>query len=213
MKNKKKLSTGKTILNIVLIIIFLTLGFLVRNTGEGILFDIKVLEIFHKATNPTILSFMKVISFLGAEKFLVPVMFIVIVYNVAKKKNREAIFLIVNTLGSFFLNSLIKQVFQRTRPFDFSLVKQGGLSYPSGHSMVVMSMYLALFYLLTKNQENRNKRIVIGVLAGGYIAMMGISRMYLGVHWPTDIIGGYICGYLLYQTSKKLIMEKINIDK
>lgn len=208
MKNKKKLSTGKNILNIVLIIIFLTLGFLVRNTGEGILFDIKVLEIFHKATNPTILSFMKVISFLGAEKFLVPVMFIVIVYNVAKKKNREAIFLIVNTLGSFFLNSLIKQVFQRTRPFDFSLVKQGGLSYPSGHSMVVMSMYLALFYLLTKNQENRNKRIVIGVLAGGYIAMMGISRMYLGVHWPTDIIGGYICGYLLYQTSKKLIMEK-----
>ena len=208
MKNKQHLRDKKNVFNMVLLLMFLVLGFMVRNTGEGILFDLKVLEFFHQSTNPFILKFMKAISYLGAEKFLVPAMLIIIVFNLIKKRTREAVFLIVNTLGSFGLNSLIKQVFQRTRPFDFSLVKQGGLSYPSGHSMVVMSMYLALFYLLTRNQEDKNKRILTGVLIGGYIALMGVSRMYLGVHWPTDIIGGYICGYLLYDISKEIIIEK-----
>lgn len=208
MENKNNKASIKIAINIILIVIFLTIGLMVRNSGEGILFDVKLLEFFHKTTDPAILRFMKVVSYLGAEKFLVPAMLIIIVFNLVKKKMNEATFLIVNTLGSFGLNSLIKQIFQRTRPFDFSLVKQGGLSYPSGHSMVVMSMYLAIFYLLTRNQEDKNKRILIGGLIGSYIALMGVSRMYLGVHWPTDIIGGYICGYLLYEASKRFMMEK-----
>ena len=113
----------------------------------------------------------------------------------------------VNTLGSFTLNFLVKQVFQRSRPFDFFLVEQGGLSYPSGHAMVVMSMYLAIFYLLTRNIQNDSKGILIGVFIGSYIILMGISRLYLGVHWPTDIVGGYILGYLLYDISKKILRE------
>lgn len=199
--NKRKM------INIILLAIFLILGFMVRNSAEGILFDVKLLEFLHKSTNTTLLKIMKGISYLGAEKFLVPLMLFIIVFNLIKKNIRESIFLLVNTLGSFTLNSLIKQIFQRTRPLDFSLVKQGGLSYPSGHSMVVMSMYLAIFYLLTKNEKDKNKRVSIGLVVGIYIISMGISRMYLGVHWPTDIIGGYICGYLLYDISKIIIKE------
>ncbi|OLS02103.1 phosphatase PAP2 family protein [Tissierella creatinophila] len=202
MKDNKK----KTI-NIILLLIFLTFGMMVRNSTEGILFDTKLLEFLHKGTNPTLLKIMKGISYLGAEKFLVPIMLIIIVFNLIKKNIRESLFLLVNTLGSFTLNSLIKQVFQRTRPFDFSLVKQGGLSYPSGHAMVVMSMYLSIFYLLTRKEEDKNKQFLIGLIICIYIISMGISRMYLGVHWPTDIIGGYICGYLLYDISKKIIKE------
>lgn len=207
MENKKPITNKRKIIMGALIIIFLSLGIMVRNTGEGILFDIKVLEFFHQTTNPYILKFMKTVSYLGAEKFLVPLMVVIIGYKLVKKKNREAIFLIINTLGSFGLNSLIKQVFQRTRPFDFSLVEQGGLSYPSGHAMVVMSMYLAIYYLLTRDEKDKSKGLILGVLIGSYIGLMGVSRMYLGVHWPTDIIGGYICGYLLYYASKKLLVE------
>lgn len=207
MENKKNIANKRNIINIFLVTVFLILGFMVRNSAEGILFDVKVLEFIHQNNNPVIFNIMKGLSFLGAEKFLIPFMFIIIIYNVIKKHIREALFLLVNTLGSFSLNSLIKQFFQRTRPFDFSLVKQGGLSYPSGHSMVVMSMYLACFYLLTRNQEDKNKRILTGVIIGTYIALMGLSRLYLGVHWPTDIIGGYICGYLLYYISKRIIKE------
>ena len=122
-----------------------------------------------------------------------------------KKNIFESIFLLVNTLGSFLLNVLLKQVFNRVRPFHLSLVEQGGLSYPSGHSMVVMSMYLALLYLLIREEERKNKKLLLKGLAGVYILLMGLSRMYLGVHWPTDIIGGYIIGYLLYSWSKRII--------
>lgn len=199
MKEKNK------IINIFLLLVFLILGFMVRNTGEGILFDVGVLEFIHSNTNPNLVKIMKAISYLGAENFLIPLVLLVVLYNIFKKNNRQAIFLTVNTLGSFGLNALLKQIFQRTRPFDFSIVEQGGLSYPSGHSMVSMSMYLGIYYLLTRKEKNKKKKVLIGSFIGLYILLMGMSRMYLGVHWPTDIIGGYIGGYLLYKMSKKIL--------
>ena len=200
MKNKK-------IINILLLLIFLILGFMVRNTGEAILFDAKLLEFIHTSTNPTLFKIMKGISYLGSEKFIIPFMLILISFNLFKKNIAEGIFLLVNSLGSFGLNSLLKEVFQRTRPLDFFLVKQGGLSYPSGHSMVVMSMYLACYYLLTRNIKDKNKKFLIASIIAIYILAMGASRMYLGVHWPTDVIGGYISGYLLYVESKKILRD------
>lgn len=201
MKNNKK------IMNIFLLFIFIVIGLMVRNISDGIFLDMKILEFLHKNDSSILLSIMKRISYLGSEKFLIPFMIVIIAISLIKKNIRQSIFLLVNTLGSFTLNFLVKQVFQRSRPFDFFLVEQGGLSYPSGHAMVVMSMYLAIFYLLTRNIQNDSKGILIGVFIGSYIILMGISRLYLGVHWPTDIVGGYILGYLLYDISKKILEE------
>ncbi len=201
MKNNKK------IINIMLLLIFITLGLMVRNTSEGILFDANILEFIHNNSSPILLKIMKGISYLGSEKFIIPFMITIVTISLIRKNISQSIFLLVNSLGSFTLNFLIKQVFQRSRPFDFFLVKQGGLSYPSGHAMVVMSMYLAIFYLLTRNMKDKNKGVLIGVFIGFYIILMGISRLYLGVHWPTDIIGGYILGYLLYDISKTIVKE------
>lgn len=204
----EKIKSGKSkgiILEVFLLLVFLTIGFFVRNSSEGILFDAKILDFLHRDISPIVLEIMKGISFLGSEKFIVPFITLVLVYNMYKKNIFESIFLLVNTLGSFLLNVLLKQVFNRVRPFHLSLVEQGGLSYPSGHSMVVMSMYLALLYLLIRGERKRNKRLLLKGLVGVYILLMGLSRMYLGVHWPTDIIGGYIIGYLLYSWSKRII--------
>lgn len=201
MKNNKK------IMNIFLLFIFIVIGLMVRNISDGIFLDMKILEFLHKNDSSILLSIMKRISYLGSEKFLIPFMIVIIAISLIKKNIRQSIFLLVNTLGSFTLNFLVKQVFQRSRPFDFFLVEQGGLSYPSGHAMVVMSMYLAIFYLLTRNIQNDSKGILIGIFIGSYIILMGISRLYLGVHWPTDIVGGYILGYLLYDISKKILEE------
>ncbi len=84
-------------------------------------------------------------------------------------------------------------------------VKQGGLSYPSGHSMVTMSMYLTIAYLLTRKKANKKTRLLVYSLMILIILTMGLSRMYLGVHWPTDIIGGYIGGYLVYYISLRFV--------
>jgi len=128
-----------------------------------------------------------------------------IIYSLKKNERYISKLLLLSSLGSWVVNFLLKQIFHRTRPLDFILVKQGGLSYPSGHSMVTMSMYLTISYLLSKKYEN--KRPLIYSLSAIFILLMGISRMYLGVHWPTDIIGGYIGGYLFFSLYINLIKE------
>ncbi len=200
MKNRKWIT-----FNIILLIIFLYLGFLVRNSAEGILFDVAVLDLIHNSSNPILLSIMKFISFIGSETFLFPAIGIVIIYTFIKKRHYISKILLANTLGSWILNYILKWIFQRTRPFDYALVKQGGLSYPSGHSMVTMSMYLAIAYLLSRNVEDNIKKRNIYIIATTFIILMGVSRMYLGVHWPTDIIGGYIMGYLYFNSTIKII--------
>lgn len=201
MKNKRLI----LILNTILLIVFLYLGFLVRNSAEGILFDVSVLDFIHNSTNPILLSIMKFISFVGSGWFLFPAIGVVIIYTFIKKKHYITKFLLVNTLGSWILNYILKWIFQRTRPFDYALVTQGGLSYPSGHSMVTMSMHLAIAYLLSRNIDDHIKKRNIYIVAATIIILMGISRMYLGVHWPTDIVGGYIMGYLFFNSTIKLV--------
>src|SRR5699024_4676892 len=141
----------------ILGIIFLTLGIMVRNSTEGILFDMAILNFLHSNFSPVLFSFMKSISFIGSEKFLFPVVGLVIIYTLIKKRYYISKFLLANTLGSFILNQILKQIYNRTRPLDFILVKQGGLSFPSGHSMVTMSMYLSIAYLITRGRKIKLK--------------------------------------------------------
>lgn len=185
--------------------IFLIIGFLVRNSSEGILFDEPVLEFIHSNHNPLIFAIMKFITHLGSWYFLLPVLAIIIINSLREKKYYISKLLIASSLGSWIVNFLLKFIFNRTRPFDYSLVKQGGLSYPSGHSMVTMSMYLTIAYLLSRKFHKKKKLIYF--LSTIFILLMGVSRMYLGVHWPTDIIGGYIGGYLFFFIYINLIKE------
>jgi len=191
----------------ILGIIFLTLGIMVRNSTEGILFDMAILNFLHSNFSPVLFSFMKSISFIGSEKFLFPVVGLVIIYTLIKKRYYISKFLLANTLGSFILNQILKQIYNRTRPLDFILVKQGGLSFPSGHSMVTMSMYLSIAYLITRGRKIKLKEKTIYMIAISMILLMGISRVYLGVHWPTDILGGYIGGYIVFYLSNIIIKE------
>lgn len=200
MKNKR----FTLFFNLTLLIIFLYLGFLVRKTTQGTLFDIIILDYIHSSNNTIILSIMKLISFIGSGWFLFPAVGIVIMYTFIKKEQYISKILLVNTLGSWIFNYLLKFIYQRSRPFDYALVKQGGLSFPSGHAMVTMSMYLAIAYLLSKNTNEKIKKKYIYIIATTIIILMGISRMYLGVHWPTDIIGGYLMGYLFFYVTINL---------
>lgn len=195
------------ILLIILILIFLSIGFMVRGKSEGILFDVSVIEFIQGNENPILFKLMKGISFIGSGYFLFPIILIVSIYILIKKEYYILKLLLGSTLGCYSLNFLLKQLFQRTRPLDFFLVEQSGLSYPSGHSMVTMSLYLTIAYLITKNQDDIKKRRYIYLLAFLMILLMGISRIYLGVHWPTDVLGGYIMGYVFYNINLKIMKE------
>lgn len=201
MKKKSKL-----VLYSILIIIFLILGFMVRNSKEGILFDMAILNAIHESPNDNIFIFMKIISFLGSGTFLIGLIIIIVIYNFIKKNYYISKLLLASTLGSYVLNFILKSIVNRTRPLDFFLVDQGGLSFPSGHSMVAASMYLTIAYILSDKFKDKKKIIYFASVI--IILLMGISRLFLGVHWPTDIIGGYIMGYILYRLIINTIKDR-----
>ncbi len=197
----------KIIILSLMLIAFFTLGFMVKDSSEGILFDVNIMEYIHNNTSPIILSLMKFISFIGSERFLFPAVTMTIAYTLVKKRYYISKLLLLSTLGSYLLNYLLKQIFHRTRPIEYFLVNQGGLSFPSGHSMVTMTFYSTLAFLLAKKVEDSRKKRLIHIIAFVMICLMGISRIYLGVHWPTDVIGGYLAGYIFYYLAVTLVTE------
>ena len=190
-----------------MLVLFLGIGFIVKGTSEGILLDIKVMDYIHSGTNERLLGVMKFISFIGSEIFLIPAIGIAVLYNLIKKKRYIPKLLVLSTLGSYVLNFLLKEFFQRQRPFDYFLVNQGGLSYPSGHSMVTVTLYSTIAFLLAKKTENIWRKRFIYLLSFVIICLMGISRLYLGVHWPTDVLGGYLMGYIFYSILTTAVKE------
>ena len=100
-------------------------------------------------------------------------------------------------LGSTLLNSLLKGLFDRPRPdlFPWRAPYAGQSSFPSGHAMTAMVVYLTLAYLVARLEPTPVlRRLTLG-FTGVVILLIGLSRMYLGVHFPTDVVAGYIAGF------------------
>ena len=85
---------------------------------------------------------------------------------------------------------------QRPRPEDIvHLVREGGFSFPSGHSITSMFVYGMLLYLICQHVADRRLRILLSVLAAIPLVLVGPSRIYLGVHYPTDVLAGWCLGF------------------
>ena len=80
----------------------------------------------------------------------------------------------------------------RVRPVGIALIEQGGYSFPSGHSMMAFAFYGFIIYLINKSNMAKKKKIVITTLLSILILLIGVSRIYLGVHFASDVLGGFI---------------------
>ena len=138
---------------------------------------------------------MVVITYLGNPSFTVPAVFIIFALLWVRKHRVEACFFALNCAGGAVLSTWLKLLFGKTRPalWDSPIVETT-FSYPSGHALGSVVLYGFLAYLLGRRALQYK-----GWIYGGAIALslaVGFSRLYLGVHWPTDLLGGYIIGFL-----------------
>ena len=112
------------------------------------------------------------------------------------QRQREFMWLIlIATIGGALLSFGLKEIFARERPpLIFHLLTVKSLSFPSGHAMISSIVYLTQGALLAKVQTNKNLRVYILLVAILLVFLIGISRIYLGVHYPTDVFAGWSAG-------------------
>lgn len=167
-------------------------------SGEEILqFDQRVISFIQGLESPILTSIMKFFTFIGSFPMVI-VLFIVVSYFLYRALNyRTELFLFGTVIiGASILNQILKQLFQRARPDFYRLIGIGGYSFPSGHAMSAFATYGILTFLLWRHIPNRLGRTVLVIISSVFILMIGISRIYLGVHYPSDIIGGYFASGL-----------------
>lgn len=108
-------------------------------------------------------------------------------------KNKKLTILIWINLGiSALLNQILKHIVQRPRPTEFRIIDESGYSFPSGHSMVSAAFYGFLIYLIYKNVKNKYLKLGLILLLSILIILIGISRIYLGVHYTSDVLAGFL---------------------
>jgi undecaprenyl-diphosphatase len=111
------------------------------------------------------------------------------------RKRSAAVFLLVAIIGGTVLSFLLKDVFERPRPVVVPhLMEEHSSSFPSGHSMMSAVVYLTLGALLDRFVEGRRLKLYCLVVAMLLTMLVGCSRVFLGVHYPTDVLGGWTAG-------------------
>lgn len=113
------------------------------------------------------------------------------------------------------LNQLLKRILRRPRPTEFRIVEETGYSFPSGHSMVSLAFYGYLIYLIYRYIKNKYIKWSLIVLLSILICLIGISRIYLGVHYTSDVLGGFLLSisYLVVYISLIKNLKIKNITK
>jgi len=103
--------------------------------------------------------------------------------------------LLLNSVGAGIWTGITKNAIERARPADVThLVQVSGFSYPSGHSLVSTSLYLTIAILAARHMPETKGRILLFCLAIVVISLVGMSRVYLGVHYPRDVASGVLLG-------------------
>lgn len=184
--------------NLIIIssIMFLLLLFLyLLNRLEFI--DSFVYELIIGIKSDVTTKFMKFITFFASTKFIVGVVIFLFILSIFKG-SFPLIFNFVIILESV-INSIVKLLVKRARPSLINLVIETTYSFPSGHTMAAVVLYGLIIYLINKTKINKNLKIAINILLITLIILIMVSRIYLGVHFFSDVFAGLFLGlsYLL----------------
>ena len=197
-----------------LIILFICLVVFIKFTEEVFFNEIIKTDavaykyVVEKLRTDSLTKIMKVITFFGDAISIITLTILSIIF--VKNKNNK-IFIGVNAVLITLLNLLIKNLVKRPRPEGFRIISESGYSFPSGHSMVSTAFYGLFIYLAYKYINNKKLKYFICISLSILIVLIGTSRVYLGVHYGSDVIAGFVLSvaYLIGFTS---IFSKILED-
>lgn len=207
-KNKKILTV---VTSLILLLTFLLFAILI-DTGKIIGFD----DILYGKVTIYNCDFMKYFSIAMSQLSSATVLILITILLCIDLKDKKVSYLvIINLLFSVVLNQFLKNIFVRERPFDLMIIDETGYSFPSGHSMISFAFYGYIIYLIYKGYLKTNHKYIASILITILIFLVGCSRVYLGVHYASDVLGGFVISglylilYIIF--SEKVIRGEINL--
>ena len=161
--------------------------------GDTVRFDLAVRNFVHGFASPAVTMLMRALTAIGnmPSVLLLTVAASVVLWFYGRK--RGAVLLPLTVTGAVLLMFVLKLVFRRHRPDPyFGLPTPLDFSFPSGHALVAFCFWGVLAVVVSTEQRSRFSRIAMWCLAIGMVIGIGLSRIYLGVHYPSDVVGGYL---------------------
>jgi membrane-associated phospholipid phosphatase len=156
--------------------------------------DARLAEALHAHLIPSATTALSAVTTLGSTALLALIVGAVAAYLVPRRRGRDAALLAVTLVGAELLTWILKAIFERPRPtFEDPVATASWFSFPSGHALSSIAVYGALAYVFVGGVRSRGARAAfVGVAI--LVAVIGFSRLYLGVHYLTDVLAGYSAG-------------------
>lgn len=207
----KKLTRALAEISICLAIILGTLIIFFKlddyaNTPFIMFIDKVIPEFIYTLRTPLLNSIMAGISFFGNE-LLLAAAFVFVLLLIVKKHIKDAVIFLIILFSGFYFNLVLKEIYMRPRPDLMPLAQELTYSFPSGHSMNSILFYSLISYFIFRNSRNKKIEKAATIISAFLILGIGFSRIYLGVHYPSDVLAGFIAG--LFYFSLVVLVERI----
>jgi undecaprenyl-diphosphatase len=177
--------------------------------GETAAFDLSVRAWVHQFASPNMTRVMTAISLLGYDILIVELVIALAVFLYLGWKHAAG-WLAVSMAGALILDLTLKYSFRRPRPQPFFGAAPHSFSFPSGHALCSFCFYAVLAGLIAARTRSMFLRVAAGVIAAALVVAIGLSRIYLGMHYPSDVIAGYLGAAIWVSTLLVLDRWRVN---
>lgn len=165
-----------------------------------VFFDTAITQTIYLLRSPLMTEIMKIITFFGGQTAIIAGLIITIWYLFSKNKKETLVFFFILSFG-VLLNLLLKDIFGRARPDFLPLLEEETFSFPSGHAMNSFIFYTSLSFFVFRKNTHHIRKWGLMISSAILIFLIGVSRVYLGVHFPSDVLAGYIAGFWWFVTA------------
>lgn len=167
-----------------------------------------------KIYNISMFQIMLFFTYLGNWQTIVGFSIVAIAILMLLRKKQEAFFFAITLISGEIIKELLKFIIQRPRPdASLALIQEGGYSFPSGHAMMSVVFYGMVGYFIYKLCRKKWQKIIISITTLIIIFLIGFSRIYLGVHWTSDVIAGWLIGFLVLGATWKILNNRVYFAK